>query len=306
MSFQFPTGWNSTIAEFFYKAVDGSFQFPTGWNSTYIALKSMLTKYVSIPNGMEFYLYIFVHEPTTNGFNSQRDGILQKSDRQGGLFDFEFQFPTGWNSTKNEVLSLRWSDGFNSQRDGILLIPEVMKKDITLFQFPTGWNSTIGVRDRKFRIVASFNSQRDGILRSASLSQYAPFKFQFPTGWNSTYKESIDEMNDTVSIPNGMEFYPLLNGAWNSWSSFNSQRDGILQYVLPLPGLPTMVSIPNGMEFYLRKQKNRVKKRSFNSQRDGILRKFSLGELAGFVLVSIPNGMEFYSTNFAIFLGRKC
>ena len=22
--------------------------------------------------------------------------------------------------------------------------------------------------------------------------------------------------------------------------------------------------------------------------------------------VSIPNGMEFYSTNFAIFLGRKC
>ena len=66
---------------------------------------------------------------------------------------------------------------------------------------------------------------------------------------------------------------------------------------------------------------------SFNSQRDGILRRgtsqagkrgqafqFPTGWNSTILClafcvddyVSIPNGMEFYSTNFAIFLGRKC
>ena len=98
------------------------FQFPTGWNSTEITQNLLFLKKVSIPNGMEFYVPIFsallrlvsFQFPTGwnstkflhnvllihLGFNSQRDGILQKS------LDFAeqnlslFQFPTGWNSTQ--------------------------------------------------------------------------------------------------------------------------------------------------------------------------------------------------------------
>ena len=98
--FQFPTGWNSTIGphkEFlpmgsFNSQRDGillvlsamchhlhAFQFPTGWNSTLLrAQKLVLQKYVSIPNGMEFY----------------------QSHRKQRLKAHSFQFPTGWNSTK--------------------------------------------------------------------------------------------------------------------------------------------------------------------------------------------------------------
>ena len=59
------------------------------------------------------------------------------------------------------------------------------------------------------------------------------------------------------------------------------------------------------MEFYFRNSKFEIRGGRFNSQWDGILlicddRLFLLN------CVSIPNGMEFYSTNFAIFLGRKC
>ena len=77
----------------------------------------------------------------------------------------EFQFPTGWNSTRQLVL--RYIDFFE-------------------FQFPTGWNSTKiqkniyqtwkvsipnGMEFYNFvlfpiLVEQGFNSQRDGILRS--------------------------------------------------------------------------------------------------------------------------------------------
>ncbi len=53
-----------------------------------------------------------------------------------------------------------------------------------------------------------------------------------------------------VSIPNGMEFYEVLSLRWSDVNCFNSQRDGILQY-LTNRGLYAIAS--------------------FNSQRDGIL-----------------------------------
>ncbi|WP_298977699.1 hypothetical protein [uncultured Campylobacter sp.] len=37
------------------------------------------------------------------------------------MWGIEFQFPTGWNSTKNKQGEVQASRGFNSQRDGILL-----------------------------------------------------------------------------------------------------------------------------------------------------------------------------------------
>ena len=111
----------------------------------------------------------------------------------------------------------------------------------------------------------------------------------------------------TVSIPNGMEFYLsevekefYLSDSFNSQrdgilpraipaaealiARFNSQRDGILPYIKIFIWSLKIVSIPNGMEFY----------------------PHDLRDECFLVGVSIPNGMEFYSTNFAIFLGRKC
>ena len=53
-----------------------------------------------------------------------------------------------------------------------------------------------------------FNSQRDGILRAAYVADtFAPGMFQFPTGWNSTISANTLLLKDSVSIPNGMEFY---------------------------------------------------------------------------------------------------
>ena len=87
----------------------------------YIALLEnwMNTLLVSIPNGMEFYAAAIPVIAATARFNSQRDGILHKE------FGFkngyvEFQFPTGWNSTR----------------------PSFVLAINTMFQFPTGWNST--------------------------------------------------------------------------------------------------------------------------------------------------------------------
>ena len=75
------------------------FQFPTGWNSTLLARVFLFPSYVSIPNGMEFYVprlnLTFAH---SKGFNSQRDGILLK-EQELIVRILWFQFPTGWNST---------------------------------------------------------------------------------------------------------------------------------------------------------------------------------------------------------------
>ena len=77
--FQFPTGWNSTLAGFVLRKVVFRFQFPTGWNSTRAG-----------------WVYVYAHR---RGFNSQRDGILLCLNIEVASFRL-FQFPTGWNSTQ--------------------------------------------------------------------------------------------------------------------------------------------------------------------------------------------------------------
>ena len=141
--FQFPTGWNSTGTTTNRYSNQSGFQFPTGWNSTlrpehspqlgmgfnsqrdgilpdrFITASSVCVRfnsqrdgillklkqalrympYVSIPNGMEFYCKILGNLHTEpefqfpTGWNSTRSACDQTSGRE------EFQFPTGWNST---------------------------------------------------------------------------------------------------------------------------------------------------------------------------------------------------------------
>ena len=55
-------------------------------------------------------------------------------------------------------------------------------------------------------------------------------------------------------------------------TSFNSQRDGILQLRSLFSRSLADVSIPNGMEFYTPQDRPLDKSLRFNSQRDGILR----------------------------------
>ena len=81
-----------------------------------------------------------------------------------------------------------------------------------------------------------------------------------------------------------MEFYEGSRPNVAQKHGFNSQRDGILLRIALDFVQPHIVSIPNGMEFYL-----------WKPRKESVVKS-----------VSIPNGMEFYSTNFAIFLGRKC
>ena len=75
---------------------------------------------VSIPNGMEFYIWKLGLGESLNSFNSQRDGILRARDqvlqekRQVSIPNgMEFYFV---NSSASAMSSSR----FNSQRDGIL------------------------------------------------------------------------------------------------------------------------------------------------------------------------------------------
>ncbi len=196
---------------------------------------------------------------------------------------------------------------FNSQRDGILRFPACLglRKNF-MFQFPTGWNSTISSGTITAKDMG-FNSQRDGILHAANpkfRASYSCFNSQrdgilrFPP-----YRAAYQFI---VSIPNGMEFYIVSSPSiiilfsfqfptgWNS-----TKRFFLLVHIIRMFQFPTgwnstlycvslqpcgFVSIPNGMEFYFRIALDFVQPH----------------------IVSIPNGMEFYSTNFSIFLGRKC
>ena len=160
-------------------------------------------------------------------FNSQRDGILHFFVG----FDkpvFEFQFPTGWNSTRNHYRKRK------HQRVSIPNGMEFYRKrwdkecEKRKFQFPTGWNST-----RWFW----------KILKNMLVS--------IPNGMEFYHRSSaIAAPKIAVSIPNGMEFYAAVLAdsgehiafqfptGWNSTVSFedeainragfNSQRDGIL------------------------------------------------------------------------------
>ena len=119
-------------------------------------------------------------------FNSQRDGILQQCQVcfQGEVW--EFQFPTGWNSTSSGILGILDAAGFNSQRDGILqqISQAAQQKD------------------------ARFNSQRDGILRDWGNEAKELKIVSIPNGMEFYTHMSILEIAiDIVSIPNGMEFY---------------------------------------------------------------------------------------------------
>ena len=80
-----------------------------------------MLKEISIPNGMEFYTSCDYSE----------------------LYEAQFQFPTGWNSTVIEFCKFSSSTSFNSQRDGILQKDSFYAQSgSSTFQFPTGWNST--------------------------------------------------------------------------------------------------------------------------------------------------------------------
>ena len=96
---------------------------------------------------------------------------------------------------------------FNSQRDGILPFQAVRNILLGLVSIPNGME---------------FYS-----LKRLPISQIS--LFQFPTGWNSTIGSLENPAGIWVSIPNGMEFYRIRKRRPFSISSFNSQRDGILQ-----------------------------------------------------------------------------
>ena len=143
---------------------------------------------VSIPNGMEFY---------------QR----QKFSRNDAK---PFQFPTGWNSTELIVRILCKDDRFNSQRDGILRGTRFSLLPCQLFQFPTGWNSTYVCGRLMHEYVFQFPTGWNSTCREAYFALYR--KFQFPTGWNSTRLPHARIQDQSVSIPNGMEFYRTRRG----------------------------------------------------------------------------------------------
>ena len=206
---------------------------------------------------------------------------------------------------------------FNSQRDGILRGECGRGRNRCEVSIPNGMEFYAKVRYLSLR-SARFNSQRDGILLRAFIGDcHVYIKFQFPTGWNSTIRLFDSESSqETVSIPNGMEFYHAAFAqnelkkafqfptGWNSTKIFLEKSISPAQFQFPTGWNSTVkhsrrqirrrhVSIPNGMEFYATPHLWKRACLCFNSQRDGILlpRLCRNSEIAS---VSIPNGMEFY------------
>ena len=127
---------------------------------------------------------------------------------------------------------------------------------------------------------------------------------------------TITSIRDTVSIPNGMEFYQNPIPLWVYRKSFNSQRDGILRscgcycfcfkesfnsqrdgILLKACHFSRSVigfQFPTGWNFTIDYIKKTTDRHCFNSQRDGILLYLRI-DLAKGISVSIPNGMEFYA-----------
>jgi len=100
LMFQFPTGWNSTITDWYFLAFQNCFNSQRDGILLYLHRKALHYVWlVSIPNGMEFY----------------------RTNFMSAFIASMFQFPTGWNSTGNSGAPFIDSEGFNSQRDGILL-----------------------------------------------------------------------------------------------------------------------------------------------------------------------------------------
>ena len=161
--FQFPTGWNSTdeCKKFFRRWK--KFQFPTGWNSTVADGLSRTARYVSIPNGMEFYLTADTKKINRPCFNSQRDGILPKCQNIW-ISSYLFQFPTGWNSTSSWARKNIFHSQFQFPTGWNSTVASYGIRSVSFaFQFPTGWNSTEALA-KNIADECRFNSQRDGIL----------------------------------------------------------------------------------------------------------------------------------------------
>ena len=120
-AFQFPTGWNSTIADEYRYLLKEQFQFPTGWNST-----------------IETQSGIFDRA----GFNSQRDGILQRSNKENSMAH-NVSIPNGMEfyALCKPPQSYRYPV---SIPNGMEFYPNfnLLFFHQNGFQFPTRWNST--------------------------------------------------------------------------------------------------------------------------------------------------------------------
>ena len=122
--------------EYIYRIL---FQFPTGWNSTLWCFRRKPQDYVSIPNGMEFYaakntkfsFFILVSIPNGMEFyGSHRQHLREPRNL--------FQFPTGWNSTKQRNQAFLMKSSFNSQRDGIPPKWHRHSKQLRIVSIPNG------------------------------------------------------------------------------------------------------------------------------------------------------------------------
>ena len=148
-----------------YKMQWQKFQFPTGWNSTIWIGRILIQSVVSIPNGMEFYQVMALGGISTRlfqfptgwnstipnpinlskpqaGFNSQRDGILQKRKQQNQLKNAVsipngMEFYVGVIETFKPTSRVSIPNGMEFYHDIRHLIGTYC-----MFQFPTGWNST--------------------------------------------------------------------------------------------------------------------------------------------------------------------
>ncbi len=151
-----------------YTLIVMSFQFPTGWNSTLVRLLSFLKiqsfnsqRDVILLNTYLTFAYFKDKFQFPTGWNSTLRNITCR------IMPRAFQFPTGWNSTKAffwktcGICSVSIPNGMEFYADGRVI--SILQK---LFQFPTGWNSTI--KDKSCESELRFNSQRDGILRCSS------------------------------------------------------------------------------------------------------------------------------------------
>ena len=167
----------------------------------------------------------------------------------------EFQFPTGWNSTKTKNIKKMIWIGFNSQRDGILPSQNGSRKSFVFVSIPNGMEfyarTVLKLLAKACVSIPNGMEFYDDIPSEFSRSFE---EFQFPTGWNSTGFAILLFMILTMfQFPTG----------WNSTaerlarrapaSCFNSQRDGILHYDPKALKAHKDVSIPNGMEFYFAK-----------------------------------------------------
>ena len=293
------------------------FQFPTGWNSTLFKPSFSLSSLVSIPNGMEFYIFGLSPSPSFQIISIPNGMEFYWHAAKCAGVAYSVSIPNGMKFYKGRVMQIGVFTGFNSQRDEIL--PKTLKtaKATTVFQFPTGWNSTQIYILRRGKLPVSIPN---GMKFYALLERYKLCleRFQFPTGWNSTFIfpfgiwnlylfQFPTGWNSTVSTKNSEKYYICrfqFPTGWNStkqklnegtpFSSFNSQRDEILHKDIRVRG---------------------INFNCFNSQRDEILQKqtkivskskytfqFPTGwnstlchiQDEYLAPVSIPNGMEFY------------